>query len=146
MSLVKHEPFRELTEFRRRMNQLFESFFESETKRLTKEPFAPSCDVEENPEALVVKMDIPGIDEKDISVRVSGDYLIVKGAREIDKDVKEKHFHHTERFYGMFERIIPLHVAVDTDNIKAEYHKGVLEIYLPRKEAAKHKEIPVQVK
>ena len=119
---------------------------QGETAKSMENSFSPDVDIEEDDEAIIVTMDIPGIDESNISIRVSGDYLIVKGARENEKEIKKKHTHQSERFYGMFERIIPLHVSVDTHSIKAEYHKGVLEIYLPKKPGQGHKEIPVRVK
>ncbi len=107
--------------------------------------FTPYLDVAENKDEVLVKVDVPGIDEKDFSVSLSGDNLIIKGERKEDKEEKEKHYHRIERCYGNFQRIIALPVSVNADKINAEYENGVLEIHLPKKAEAKHKEIPIKL-
>ena len=91
-------------------------------------------------------MDATGIEEKEISLTISGDNLIIKGERNSEKDEKNKHFHRMERFYGSFERVLPLLLTVDRDKIKVEYQKGVLEVSLPKVPDVKPKEIPIKVK
>ena len=108
--------------------------------------FSSTCDVEETENEIVVKMDVPGIDAKGISLTLSGDNLIVKGERHTEKDEKKKHFHRLERFRGIFERVLPLPLTVEKEKINAEYEKGVLEVHLPKVPEAKPKEISIKVK
>jgi HSP20 family protein len=144
MDLIRWEPFKELSSIRRQMDRLLDTFFEREEAPAG--IWAPEIDVSENSDEFVVKADIPGINEKDLSVILSGDNLIIKGERKEEKEEKGKHFHRVERRYGSFQRSIPLPVAVDSDKIKAEYSNGVLEIHLPKTAEAKPKEIKISVK
>ena len=144
MDLIRWEPFKELSSIRRQMDRLLDTLFEREEGPAG--IWAPEIDVSENSEEFVVKADIPGISEKDLSVTLSGDNLIIKGERKEEKEEKGKHFHRVERRYGSFQRSIPIPVAVDPDKIKAEYSNGVLEIHLPKTAEAKPKEIKISVK
>jgi HSP20 family protein len=83
---------------------------------------------------------LPGIDEKDLSVSLSGTNLLIKGEK---KEEKGKQFHRIERSFGSFQRTVALPVAVDSSRIKAEYNKGVLEIHLPKKPGVKPQQNPV---
>jgi HSP20 family protein len=123
------------------MDRLMDTFWERAT--FPGERWMPELDVTETSEEIVVKADVPGIEEKDLSVSLSGDNLIMKGERKAEKEEKGGHFHKVERSYGTFQRIVALPVTVDAENIKAEYKKGVLELHLPKKAEAKAKEIPI---
>jgi|LGVC01.1.fsa_nt_gb HSP20 family protein len=145
MAIVKWEPFGELSTLRRQMDHLMESFFGREPMFYERERWIPAVDVAETKDEIVVKVEAPGMDEKDISVTLSGDNLMIKGERKSEKEEKDKHFHRTERYCGSFQRVIGLPVSVDQEKIKADYAKGVLEIRLPKKAEAKPKEIPIKV-
>ena len=145
MDLIKWEPFGELSTLRRQMDRLLESFFGREPMLFERERWVPSVDVAETKDEIVVKAEVPGMEEKDISVSLSGDNLMIKGERKSEKEEKDKQFHRIERSHGAFQRIIGLPVAVDSDKIKANYVKGVLEIHLPKKAEVKPKEIPIKV-
>jgi HSP20 family protein len=88
---------------------------------------------------------VPGIDEKDIDVRVENDTLTVHGERKIEKEEKEENYRRVERQYGSFTRTFTLPQTVDTENVSANYDKGVLKISLPKKAEAKPKQIKVNV-
>ena len=88
---------------------------------------------------------MPGIDEKDIDVRVENNTLTVHGERKIEKEEKEENYRRVERQYGSFTRTFTLPQTVDTENVSATYDKGVLKIALPKKAEAKPKQIKVQV-
>jgi len=141
MDLIKWEPLRDLTEFRRRMDNLFDSFFTREREGR----WCPEIDVTETPEEVVVKADIPGTEKKDLGVTASGDNLVIKGERKEEKEEKTKHMHRIERRCGSFERIIPMPKTVEPSKISAEYNNGVLIVHLPKKPEAKPKEIPVKI-
>jgi HSP20 family protein len=142
MTLVKWQPFEERLSLRREMDRLFNNFFGAES-RLSNGNWLPEFDMSETDDEIVVKMDIPGMDQKDIKVSMSGDYLNVAGERKEEKEEKKKHYYSLERKLGMFERTIPIPTTVDAEKIKAEYNKGVLEIHLPRTAEAKPHRIPV---
>lgn len=152
MAIVKWEPFGELSTLRRQMDHLIESFFGRESLSYERERWIPAVDVAETKDEIVVKVEVPGMDDKDISVTLSSDNLIIKGEKKSEKEEKDKHFHRIERCCGSFQRVINLPVAVDQEKIavdqekiKANYIKGVLEIHLPKKAEAKPKEIPIKV-
>ena len=145
MAIVKWEPFGELSTLRRQMDHLMESFFGREPMFYERERWIPAVDVAETKDEIVVKVEAPGMDEKDISVTLSGDNLMIKGEKKSEKEEKDKHFHRIERCCGSFQRVIGLPVSVDQEKIKANYTKGVLEICLPKKAEAKPKEIPIKV-
>ncbi len=144
MRIIKYDPFHEMQGMRDQMNQWLNPFAEP-VGYWDDRGFSPSCDVEETENEIVVKMDVPGIDEKEISLILSGDNLIIKGDRKIERDEKKKHFHRVERFHGFFERILPLPLSVDKEKINAEYKKGVLEVHMPKVPEVKPKEIPIKV-
>jgi HSP20 family protein len=143
MTLVKWQPFEERLSLRREMDRLFDNFLGSESKLVINGNWLPDFDMSETDDEIVVRMDIPGMEQKDIKVSMSGDYLNVNGERKEEKEEKKKHYYSLERRLGMFERTIPIPTAVDAEKIKAEYNKGVLEVHLPRTPEAKPYRIPV---
>jgi HSP20 family protein len=140
---VKWQPFEERLSLRREMDRLFDNFLGTEFKSTTNGNWLPEIDMSETDDEIIVKMDIPGMEQKDIKVAMSGDYLNVTGERKEEKEEKKKHYYSLERKLGMFERNIPIPTAVDPVKIKAEYNKGVLEVHLPRTPEAKPYRIPV---
>jgi HSP20 family protein len=150
MALMTWDPIGEMAAFRQQMDRLIESFF---GRRLYTMPpatptegWAPDIDVSETKEEIQVKMDAPGMEQKDITISLSGDNLIVRGERKSEKEEKEKHFLRVERNRGAFQKVISLPVSVDADKITAEMDKGVLSVHLPKKVEAKLKQIPIAVK
>lgn len=143
MTLTKWRPFDERLTFRREMDRLFDNFFGTESKLLPNGNWMPDIDMSETDDEIVVRMDIPGMEQKDIKVSMSGDYLTISGERKEELEEKKKHFHSIERQLGMFERTIPIPTAVDDKKVNAEYQHGVLEVHLPRTPEAKPHRIPV---
>ena len=141
MDLIKWDPLRELSTMRDQMDRLMGSYFRG--SRLAGDAWAPDLDVSETDEEILIKADLPGVDEKDLSVSLSGTNLLIKGEKKEEKEEKGKHFHRIERSFGSFQRTVALPVAVDSSRIKAEYGKGVLEIHLPKKSEVKPQQIPV---
>jgi len=144
--LTRWEPFRELTSLQDRINRVFrESYAGDRDESLTTSRFAPAVDVYEDEHKVALKIEVPGIDEKDIDVRVENNTLTVHGERKIEKEEKEENYRRVERQYGSFTRTFTLPQTVDTDNVSANYEKGVLKITLPKKAEAKPKQIKVQI-
>jgi HSP20 family protein len=130
-----------------RMNRLFRESYSPEDpeEALTTTSFAPPVDIYEDEHTITLKMEVPGIDEKDIDVRLENNTLTVHGERKIEKEEKEENFRRIERQYGSFIRSFTLPSSVDPGQASANYDKGVLKITLAKKADAKPKQIKVNV-
>ena len=105
----------------------------------------PPLDVSETEENILVKVEVPGIEPKDIDISISGDTLTIKGEKKSEKEEKGRNYHFMERSCGSFSRSVGLPTSVKFEQVKAEYKKGILEITLPKSEKSKIKKIPVKV-
>jgi HSP20 family protein len=144
--LTRWEPFREFSTLQDRMNRLFrETQGNGQDESLTSSSFAPAVDVYEDEHNVTLKIEVPGIDEKDIDVRIENNTLTVHGERKIEKEEKEENYRRVERQYGSFTRTFNLPPTVDAERVQADYDKGVLKITLPKKAEAKPKQIKVNV-
>ena len=144
--LTRWDPYRELNTLQDRMNRLFNaSFQEGRDESLSTSSFAPAVDVYEDEHNVTLKIEVPGIDEKDIDVRIENNTLTVHGERKIEKEEKEENYRRIERQYGSFTRTFTLPTTVDTENVSASYEKGVLKIKLAKKAEAKPKQMKVNV-
>lgn len=145
--IARWDPFREFSTLQDRMNRLFRESYgpEGRDESLSTSQFAPPVDVYEDEHNVVLKVEVPGIDEKDIDVRVENNVLTVHGERKVDKEEKEENFRRIERQYGSFTRTFTLPSTVDAERIQADYDKGILKIVLPKKAEAKPKSIKVNV-
>jgi HSP20 family protein len=144
--LTRWEPFREFSTLQDRMNRLFrDSFGEGREEALTTSTFAPAVDVYEDEHSTTLKIEVPGIDEKDIDVRIENNTLTVHGERKFEKEEKEENYRRVERQYGSFTRSFTLPNTLSTEDVVANYDKGVLKIKLAKKAEAKPKQIKVSV-
>src|SRR5437879_962218 len=145
--LTRWDPFREFSTLQDRMNRLFQESFgrEGREESLTTTRFAPAVDVYEDEHNVTLKIEVPGIDEKDIDVRIEGNTLSVHGERKFEKEEKEENYRRIERQYGSFTRSFTLPSSVDTSQVSANYDKGVLKVNLAKKAEAKPKQIKVNV-
>jgi len=143
--LTRWEPFREFSTLQDRMNRLFRDSFGDREEALTTSSFAPAVDVYEDEHNITLKIEVPGIEEKDIDVRIENNTLTVHGERKFEKDEKEENYRRVERQYGSFTRSFTLPNTVDAEKVSASYDKGVLNIKLAKKAEAKPKQIKVNV-
>jgi HSP20 family protein len=143
--LTRWDPFREFSTLQDRMNRLFRDSYGDREEALTTSTFAPPVDVYEDEHNVTLKIEVPGIDEKDIDVRVENNTLTVHGERKFEKEEKEENFRRVERQYGSFTRSFTLPNTVSTENIHATYDKGLLKIQLAKKAEARPKQIKVNV-
>lgn len=144
--LTRWQPRYEFSTLQDRMNRLFrDSFAEGREEALTNTSFAPAVDVYEDEHNITLKLEVPGIDEKDIDVRIENRTLTVHGERKFEKDEKEENFRRVERQYGSFTRSFTLPATVDAEQVSANYDKGILKISLAKKAEAKPKQIKVNV-
>ena len=112
---------------------------------MTTANFAPPVDVYEDEQGVTLKIEVPGIDEKDIDVSIASNTLTVRGERTLEKEEKEENFQRVERQYGSFTRSFTLPNSVDLEQVSANYNKGVLKIRLAKKAESKPKQIKLNV-
>ncbi len=145
--LTRFQPFREFSTLQDRVNRVFRESYSGpgQDESLTTSSFAPAVDVYEDEHTVTLKIEVPGIDEKDIDVRLENNTLTVHGDRKIEKEEKEENYRRVERQYGSFTRTFTLPTTVDSEKVSASYDKGVLKIALPKKAEAKPKQIKVNV-
>ena len=145
--LTRWDPFREYSTLQDRMNRLFRASYSPEgpEEALTTTSFAPPVDIYEDEHTITLKIEVPGIDEKDIDVRIENNTLTVHGERKIEKEEKEENFRRVERQYGSFTRSFTLSNSVDPEQVSAHYDKGVLKINFAKKAEARPKQIKVNV-
>ncbi len=145
--LTRWDPFREFVTLQDRMHRLFRDSFgpEGREEALTTTTFAPPVDVYEDEHNITLKIEVPGIDEKDIDVRIESNTLTVHGERKFEKEEKEENYRRVERQYGSFTRTFTLPNTVDPEKVQADYDKGVLKVKLAKKAEAKPKQIKVNV-
>jgi|SRR5215472_17674693 len=139
-TITRIDPFRELANF-------FENFSEvgavSAKEQLAGGTFIPPVDVYEDEHNLVVKLEIPGINEEDLKVSLENNTLTVIGERKFEKEEKEENFHRIERRFGSFTRTFRLPNTVDPEKVEAGYDKGILKLTLAKRAEAKPKQIKV---
>jgi len=143
------DPLRDLEAIQNEMNKMFNSSLVRWGDRdvgLLEGAWSPAIDVYDSKDNVMVKADIPGMKKDEIEVSVHGDTLIIKGEKKQEKEVKEKDYVRTERFYGSFNRAISLPAAVDASKVNATYKNGVLELVLPKKEESKPKQLKIDIK
>src|SRR5881628_1897068 len=143
--LTRWDPFREFSTLQDRMNRLFQQSYGDREESLTTSTFAPAVDVYEDEHNVTLKIEVPGIDEKDIDVRIENNTLTVHGERNFEKEEKEENYRRIERQYGSFTRSFTLPSSVDSGHVSAHYDNGVLKIKLAKKAEAKPKQIKVNV-
>ena len=144
MAITRWDPYREVVALQNRVNSLFRDMNEGDDP-VAAVGFVPAVDIYEDAQKVVLKLEVPGIDQKDLDVRVENHTLTVKGERKFEAEEKEQNFHRIERRYGSFYRAFTLPSTVDTDSIAASYNAGVLKLELKKKPEAQPKQIPITV-
>lgn len=145
--ITRWEPFREFATLQDRMNRLFSDQIAGlgSQENLTAGSFVPPVDVYEDEHTIQLKMEVPGVEEKDIDIRLENNQLTIRGERKFENEEKEENFHRIERRYGSFTRSFTLPSTVSTDDVKADYVNGILKIKLAKRAEAKPKQIKVNI-
>ena len=154
-------PWRPLESLRREIDQLFEDFglgtlrspfrrslFDVDPFRRAKAAFSgmPAVDVTETEKGYRVVAELPGMDEKDIEVKIANGMLTIKGEKQEEKEEKKQDYYVRERSFGSFERTFPVPDGVDLDNVDASFKKGVLTVTLPKTAEAQKAEKKITVR
>ena len=144
-TIARLEPFRGLSSLQDQFNRLFNESFRTHSEESALTSWAPAVDIYETPNELVVKADLPDVNEKDIDVRVENNLLTIRGERKFEKSVSEENFLRVERTYGSFSRSFSLPNTVNPETFGAEYKNGVLTVTLPKREESKPRQVKVTV-
>src|ERR1700740_2046461 len=147
MAITRWDPFRDMFTLQNRMNSLFQEYNRgnNENETLSTAAFVPAVDIYEDEHKIVLKLEVPGMKQEDLDIRLENSTLTVRGERKFEKEEKEENFHRIERRYGSFYRAFTVPNTVNTENVKADYDAGVLRIQLEKRAEAKPKQIKVQV-
>jgi HSP20 family protein len=148
MALVRWTPFRDLMTIQDQINRLFDDNLAGrmDEKGLRATAWQPLVDIYEDSQQIVIKAELPEVEEKDIQVDLENNTLTIKGERKLEKEEERNNYHRVERYYGSFQRSFDLPGTVDQEGIKATYDKGVLKVILPKKEEVKPKKVAIEVK
>ncbi|MFH1079538.1 MAG: Hsp20/alpha crystallin family protein [Pseudomonadota bacterium] len=146
------EEERSIFPLQREMNRIFDDFFRGWDVAPQGAAgsrfgfFQPAIDVKQSEEEIIVKAELPGLEEKDIEVLLTDDALTIRGEKREEKEEKGKAYYHMERSYGSFNRVIPLPAGVDQKKVQAQFKKGVLSITLQKTQEAKAKGKKIPIK
>jgi len=145
-TITRWEQSRALPSLQDQVNRLFEdNFSRDRSGHADMATWAPVVDIYETENELVVKADLPGLQDKDIDVRVENNMLTIRGERKFEKDVNEDNYLRVERVYGSFMRSFTLPNTVSSESIRAEYRNGVLILHMAKREESKPKQIKISV-
>jgi HSP20 family protein len=139
------KPWTQITDLKQEMDRLFDRVFASRWNEFPATgDWVPSLDLSETTDALVLKMEVPGMDAKDIQASLQENLLTVKGERKQEKEEKGEQYHQVERSYGAFTRSVRLPIGVDGSKVNATFKNGLLVVTMPKTLAAKGFTIPVK--
>ncbi|WP_416666629.1 Hsp20/alpha crystallin family protein [Egbenema bharatensis] len=145
MALVRWEPFTEMDSLRREFNRLFDDVLSPNVRKTNGLTFVPAAEMEETGDAVHLKLEIPGMEAKDLDVQVTSESVSISGERRSETRTDEQGVTRSEFRYGRFQRIIPLPSRIDNQNVQAEYKDGILRLTLPKMEEEKHKVVKLNL-
>ncbi|RLB06056.1 MAG: Hsp20/alpha crystallin family protein [Deltaproteobacteria bacterium] len=145
MAVTRWEPLKDLMALQEKMNRLFEETFSRGPQEEEIGVWSPPVDILERGDEVILKMEVPEVDQKDIDIKMEGNILTIKGERKLEEGTRREDYHRLERPYGKFSRSFSLPNTVDQGKVKATYKDGILRLILPKKEETKPKQIEVEV-
>jgi HSP20 family protein len=145
-AITHWDPFRGLTSLQDQVNRLLDgAFVQGRTGQADLAAWAPAVDIYEGQNELVAKVDLPGVEEKDIDIRLENNTLTIRGERKFEKSVNEENYLRVERAYGSFTRTFSLPNMINAQAINASYNNGVLTVHMPKREESKPKQVKINV-
>lgn len=144
MRLVPYSPFREIEAMQRQMNRLFDNLV-GFTEESYNTSFIPAAEIQETDQDLHLKLEVPGLEPKDLNVEVTADSVSISGERKSESRTEENGMVRSEFRYGKFQRVIPLPTRIQNNNVRAEYKDGILHLTLPKTEEEKNKVVKVTI-
>jgi HSP20 family protein len=151
-NITRWDPLSEFASLQNRFNRLlnqpmpsFGGLGSTVEQPLSFSSFAPPVDIYEDEHSIMVQAELPGVDEKDVDIRLENNVLTISGERKLENEQKQDNFHRIERSYGRFTRSFTLPNTVDTEHINAQFENGVLKVTMAKREEAKPKQIKIGV-
>ena len=145
-TVTRWDLFAGINSLQNQVNRLFEdTFHRGRSSQADLAAWAPAVDIYETENELVVKADLPEVQEKDLDIRVENNTLTIRGERKFIREVTEENYLRVERAYGTFTRSFSLPNTVNTEGIQADYQNGVLTVKMPKREESKPKQIKISV-
>ena len=147
MALVRWEPLRELNTIQGEVNRLFNTFFDTPVTAAegVGRRWIPAMDLVEGEDHYVLRADLPGLGEDDVSIEVEDNVLTVSGERKAEHEERNEGYHRVERAYGAFARSLTLPEGVDPEAVEARFDRGVLEVRIPKPEERKPRKVAISV-
>jgi HSP20 family protein len=148
MALIRWDPTREIGSLQSEMNRLFNSFFDAPAggeNGGALRRWVPAMDLVETEEHFVLRADLPGLSEDDVSIELEDNVLTVSGERKSEHEERKEGFYRIERATGRFARSLTLPEGVDPDAVQASFDRGVLEVRVPKPEERKPRKVAIQV-
>lgn len=145
MTLVRWAPLSEIEGLHREVNRLFDGLTPTQQKGFDNLAFMPAAEIKEAPEAIHLKLELPGLDSKDLDIQVSAKSVSISGERKSQTESEDNGVTRSEFRYGRFHRIVPLPARVVNDQTQAEYKDGILTLTLPKAEGEKQKTFKVEL-
>lgn len=143
MRLVRWQPFSEMESLRHQMDRMFDEI--AGMNRQTSPNWTPAIEIQDREECLVLRAEIPGVEAKDLDIQVAREAVAISGEHRYENKAQEQGFFKTELRYGSFQRTIPLPVAVENNQVQAEFKDGILKLTLPKAQEAKHKVVKISL-
>ena len=148
MSLVRWDPFSNIATLQDRINRLFDDAFPHNPRGeedLLGNAWRPPVDIYETAEGVVIQVDLPGVEKKDVSVEIKENILTIRGERHLEAEVDDDQYYRKERNSGAFQRSFALRTMIAPDQIKASFKNGVLTIEVPKPQEIKPKQVSVSI-
>jgi len=145
MVVTRWEPLKDLMVLQERMNKLFDETFSRGPQEVDAGAWSPPVDILEQGDAIILKMEVPEVDQKAIDITMDGNALTIKGGRTLEEGTKREDYLRLERPYGTFSRSFSLPSTIDVEKVKASHNDGILRIVLPKREETKPKQIKVEL-
>lgn len=144
MALVRWEPLREINSIQGEVNRLFNTFFDTPVSAGERR-WLPAMDLVESDDHFVLRADLPGLSEDDVTIELENDVLTVSGERKAEHETRKEGYHRVERAYGSFARSLTLPEGVDPESVEASFDRGVLEVRIPKPEQRKPRRVAISV-
>ncbi len=149
MALIRWQPFQEMTALQRDMNRLFDNLSpmmrDGDMMQMQQMSFSPAAEIEETENGINLKVEIPGMESKDLDVQVTKEAVMISGERKSESKSEKNGMTRSEFRYGRFSRTIPLPTRVDNTNVKGDYKDGILKLEIPKAEDEKNKVTKVNI-
>jgi HSP20 family protein len=146
MALIRYNPWQEMNALQRQLNNLFDdALIPDNWENFGNLSKIPAAELTETDEALHLKLEVPGMEAKDLDIEVMADRVSISGERKSETKSEEKGLTRSEFRYGKFQRVIPLPARIENTNVTAEYKDGILNLTLPKSEAEKNKVVKVNL-